>query len=145
MRWPRSRGYLNVSELSGGGDAVDGHVGRAEGRPQVVGVGAQPLRGFVGFSEEGLRRRPVLRSGGRHGTGEEESAVDREVFVVRGAQAGLHHGRRIVHQLDRRGEATGGQQAVCDRPEKRARHRALAAVLRGRQAAVGGDPLSVKV
>jgi hypothetical protein len=67
---------LDVAEFAGGGDPVDGDVGRSERRPQVVGVLSEPHRGRIGGLEEGSGRTGIVCSGGGDRSAEQQRPVD---------------------------------------------------------------------
>ncbi|MEE3919324.1 hypothetical protein V2I01_16260 [Micromonospora sp. BRA006-A] len=71
-------GNLNIAQLGCGGDAVNGDVGRAERRPEVVGIGPELAGGVLCCGEEGTGGAGVVGAGGGHGAGQEQSSVDGE-------------------------------------------------------------------
>ncbi|MFE2226218.1 hypothetical protein [Streptomyces kronopolitis] len=86
---------LYVTQLASSGNAVDRHVGRAEGRPHVVGVGAEAGSSSLRLLEELLG----FRSGRSHGPGEQQRPVDGQVRRCRFAEARLQEAGRIPDEL----------------------------------------------
>nr|WP_308217081.1 DUF3631 domain-containing protein [Streptomyces noursei] len=85
----------------------------------MIGVGSEPRRCALGFPQELLSGRSVLRTGRRHGPGQEQRPVHGQVRRRRLAQSWFKESGRVPHKAAQEGdEASLGVRLLTDLRDK---------------------------